>query len=178
MNRLQWIWERSTHTLGYSAITLLFLTALTIIIEAVGIYPRQQRVAALNQDVEKASRTLERAQLARPAAMAAEKLLPPLSGLNADLATLHKLAGDNGLLLQKADYQLGREGSYWRYQVNSEGEFSYPAVSQFVGAALTLLPHLALDNLSLSRASADNGRPTLELGLSFYFADNDRAGQP
>lgn len=178
MNRLQWIWERRTQNVGYSTMTLLFLAALLLVIELAGISPREQRLAELTQEVNKVSHTLEQVQSSRPTAVATETPLPPISGLNNDLATLHKLARDNGLQLQKADYQLSREGNHWRYQVKNEGEFSYPAVSHFVGAALAKLPHLALDNLSLSRADTDNGKPTVELGLSFYFSANGTAAQP
>ena len=171
MSRWQWLWQRGTQRMTYAALTAAFLVGMLLVLQLVGIAPRQALVVAQETELEQLARALEEAPRATLPDGNAPEALPPLSTLTNSLAALHKLARAEGVILGQADYQLTQEGElYWRYRITSEGEFAYPAILRMLDKGMKAMPNLSLDSLEIDRSTADIGRPTTKFGVSLYFA--------
>lgn len=185
MKRTQWLIARTGQRLDHVALTLLFLLGLWLIIHFMGTLPRIEAVTSEADDLLRLQTQL--AQVSRvtdPAnanshVKSNDKQLPDRKAISSELALLHELAGKAGLRLDQADYDLQKEGSsYWRYRMESEGEFSYPALRQFLKNAFTRLPNLALDNLDIERDTINNGQPRIKLSLSLYYVESVKGAAP
>lgn len=174
MKRLRWTAMRLGQNLDHLTMTVLFLAGLVMVLQFAGVTPRLQLLENRQHETAQVEARLDHAQVKAHQAIEPDSHEPPsVSRLSSDLALLHKLARENNVPLLKADYQLNREGGpYLRYRMDSEGQFSYPDFRRFLGLALEKLPHLALDNIAISRDNSDSNKPTVKLAMSLYFTGN------
>lgn len=171
MRYSQWLWQRGTQRFSHLALTGVFLVGLLLVLQLMGIAPRQALVAARQAELEQLSRRLDEAQRHPLPASNGMDELPPFSSLTSSLATLHKLGRGEGIILAQVDYQLAQEGdSYWRYRITSQGEFTYPAVLRMLDKSMRALPNLSLDSMEIDRSTTNVGSPTTKIGMSLYFS--------
>lgn len=177
MKRWQWWAARGADKFNHAGMTLLFLLGLCLVLQTMGVQPRETAVAESAASLSQLQGQLQQIPN-RPVASApdaAAKTLPSTKNLVGELKQLHGLANKAGLNFSQADYEMQREGQkHWRYRMESEGEFSYPATKQFLREAFTQLPNLTLDNLDIERDNTNNGIPRVRLSLSLYYADEVR----
>lgn len=119
----------------------------------------------------------ERARLAAvvPSAAApgaaAAAAATPIDKLPDVLKQLQALAGDSGLVVERATYLLKARDATRRLEVSLPLVGGYPAIRGYLRVALTLAPAASLDELSLQRPLASASGVTGQVRLSYLFVE-------
>ncbi|NML44477.1 hypothetical protein HHL11_11995 [Ramlibacter sp. G-1-2-2] len=155
-------WRRAVRAIGYSgpAALLLLLVALGVALWLPRLHRELQRTQAEVSDRTARLRTHGAVPLREPSGE--ERLAQYIEGfplptqMAADLGAIYASAGRNRLDLPKGDYQLKAEpGSpFVTYVVTLPVHAEYAPVKAFAANVLLELPHASLDELRLSRDSA------------------------
>lgn len=91
------------------------------------------------------------------------------------LAKLYAIGHATGVELQSATYRSERAGRIERYQIVLPVSGSYAQMREFVDRALTEIPVLSLDQMSLKRESRRAGAVQAELKLTLHMVAKDPA---
>ncbi len=175
MNRLLLIgWQLALRRLGYAGLSSLVLLALGAV--TVVWMPQVSRHA----EAMRASLAAQASALARQGPPArrpssGEQLVefmarfPPLTQCSSDLGAVFAIAGRHNVVLAKGDYQLKTEPntSLVSYSVTFPVRNEYAALKSFTADVLEAMPHVALDELRMSRA--DSGSGALDSLVRFTF---------
>ena len=155
-------WRRAVRAMGYSgpAALLLLLLALGVALWLPRIYRELERTQAEVSD--RASRLRARGAVSLPEPSGEERLeqyieaFPLPTRMAADLGAIYASAGRHKLDLPKGEYQLKAEpGSpFLTYVVTLPVHAEYGLVKAFAANVLLDLPHASLDELRLSRKTA------------------------
>lgn len=169
MKQLHWTLVRAAEWLGGAGMAALLLAVALAAYLPLGLWPVQQRLAALEQ-----------APRAVPRAVAAQPPLPPARAFLASFPSSDALAGELQQLFDiAAQYQLdlGEVSYKWerrrserlqRYQVSFTLDAPYPDARAFLADVLAALPHAALDQLSFNRDSVQTDSVQTSVRLTLY----------
>jgi hypothetical protein len=156
-------WRRAVRAIGYTgpAALLLLLVAVAIALWLPRLHRDLQRTQAEVSD--RTARLRTRGAVPLPEPSGEERLaqyieaFPMPTQMAADLGAIYASAGRNKLALAKGEYQLKAEpGSpFVTYVVTLPVHGEYGIVKAFAANVLRDLPHASLDELRLSRDTAE-----------------------
>ena len=175
MNRLLLIgWQLALRRLGYTGLSSLVLLALAAVTLAwMPQMSRQAESIRTSLDVQASTVARQGPPARRPTS--GEQLVefmsrfPPLTQCSSDLGAVFAIAGRHKVVLAKGDYQLKAEPntSLVSYSVTFPVRNEYAALKAFTADILEAMPHVALDELRMSRA--DSGSGALDSLVRFTF---------
>jgi hypothetical protein len=155
------------HDLGTTGLMALLLLACALAFTALFVQPLQEK----NRKLQSA---LARVQPGAPAGNAAEKLgeLYQYLGKNEAttdwLARLYAIGKATGVDLNSASYRSEQAGRFERYQIVLPLTGSYAQMRDFLKRALTEIPVLSLDQITLKRESRRDDAVQAELRLTLH----------
>ncbi|MHB0975272.1 MAG: GspMb/PilO family protein [Thiobacillus sp.] len=128
------------------------------------IHAQRARMASLRQAA------LTREATPAPAPLNPQALLPPTGEASRLVGELERLARSHGLALPRGQYSVSPLAgtTLQRWQLVLPVEASYPALHDFLAAALERLPNLTLDELKLKRDRIESAELQAELRLSLF----------
>ncbi len=96
--------------------------------------------------------------------------LPPASGAEQAVKTIHEAARDKGVSIHQGEYRMTREGSgpLIRYQLTLPVRGTYPQFRTWLGAVMNGLPSLALEEMNLKRDDAAQGEIVARVRLTLF----------
>jgi hypothetical protein len=171
--RLRWLWQQALVMCGRRGLAGLGLMIASALFHAAVISQLQAQVSVLKAELSSPhGRQGENARSAveqHPVAQL-EKFYRffPADGTLADqLARLHAIGDANGLALQQAEYRTGDERGprLGQYRISVPVTATYPSLKRFLAAALTEMPNLSLDQISMQRRRV--GDATVDVQLQF-----------
>lgn len=95
--------------------------------------------------------------------------LPARQTALASLKQLQRLADENGLVIDSAQYRFEKEGKLPRYRLSLPVIGTYPDIRAFLSQAMRQFPHLALESLRISREEPGMEEVDADMQLAFYF---------
>jgi len=155
------------HELGTSGLVALALLAGALIFMALVVQPLQEKNRHLQS-------TLARLQPSAPAGNAGEKLGELYQYLGKSeqttdwLAKLYAIGKATGVELKSASYKSEQTGRLERYQILLPLTGSYAQMRDFLKRALTEIPVLSLDQITLKRESRRDDAVQAELRLTLH----------
>ena len=160
--------------LGGAGIAALALIGIALAVSVLVLSPLEERSASLKASLASHSQAAASAQPLR----SGEKLATVYEYLGREegttdwLAKLHGIGQATGVGLQAADYRAqpaGKNGSrIERFEIVMPAQGTYPQLREFIARALSEIPVLSLDQLSIKRESHDDGQVNAELRLTLH----------
>lgn len=151
---------------------LAMLAAAGIVYLAM-VLPGIREIAALKTAL---SRMRSHPTLSRQYAPAEELALfydffPAREALPEQLRTVHRLAADKELAIERVDYKLTRIAGtpLWRYQMSFPLNTDYATLRHYMADILLALPNAALEDVELQRADSDAELLEEKIGLVLFF---------
>ena len=155
--RLDWHIRQGLRQLGWQGMAAVLMLVAAATLGAVDRLALQPRLTTMqNQPVTVAS-----------SAETAAKL-PDMNQTAALPGWLQKTAGEAGLTLNQAQYDLEADGATLRYRAVLPLVGNYPALRSFLASTLNQYPNAALETLQLKRESALDEVLQIRLVLAFH----------
>ena len=162
---------RLPHELGALGLGALLLLAAVAMFHFAVTGPMRERNAELQARVAGQASAAQ----ARPAASTPAKVAAVYDFLRKDeqatdwLAKLHGIGTATGVQLKSASYRTQpTEGRIVRYEIVLPVAGSYPQIREFLKRSLAEIPVLSVDQLTLKRASRDDGAVQAELRMTLH----------
>lgn len=159
--------------LGTAGVAALGLLSVALVLNLFVLSPLEERSQSL-----KATLAAQAAKSGAQPARSGEKLAGVYDFLGREeattdwLAKLHAIGQATGVALQSAAYkaQPPAEGGsrIERFEIVMPAAGTYPQLRQFIGRALSEIPVLSLDQLSIKRESRDDGEVHAELRMTLH----------
>ncbi len=175
MKRLHWVMKQIVDALG-----LLGLAGAAMGIVAISIYfgsiqPGLREIASLKKDLTSMRSHPEINRHYAPAEELAMfyDFFPKRDALAEQLRTIHHLAADQELSVDRVDYKLTRIAGtpLWRYQITLPLNTDYGSLRHFIADVLKALPNAALEDIELEREHADAELLEEKIGLVLFFRE-------
>ena len=167
---LRWFYRRALRRVGWEGVAGVALLMVCGIFALTGLLPSTARIAQL-QDGGSASRPIGATD---PAVQLDRfyRIFDREERLTDWLAKLYQIGAATGVTLQQADYRM-RDSQALRliqYQIALPVTASYPQLKQFLGRALTEIPGLSLDAVTLQRQAIGDATVDAQLQFTLYLS--------
>ncbi len=133
--------------------------------------PVADEVQQLQSDVDAArARAAKTPRIVAVDPLAALRDVPTRTQIPAMLGLLLKQADDAKLSIDTAKYEISttKAGALVRYKISFPIDGPYPKVRQFIDAALTAMPALAIEDLSITRKSIADEEIEAQLRMTIF----------
>lgn len=176
MIRLRWLWQRALETCGRRGLAGLGLMIASALFHSAIMSPLQAQVSVLKEELSSPHRRQgEGARSAvdqEPAAQLEKfyRFFPADGTLGNQLARLHAIGDANGLALRQAEYRTGEERGprLGQYRISVPVTATYPSMKRFLAAALTEMPNLSLDQISMQRRRVGDATVAVQLEFTLF----------
>lgn len=93
--------------------------------------------------------------------------------------TLISIAGDNGLMLNQAEYKSAydKNGLFYTYQIILPVKGTYPAIRRFISQSLSVIPFASMDELQFKRDSITSANMEAKLRLTLFLRAPNMSSQ-
>ena len=174
---LKRLWLRLTRSVGYPGVA-----GIALLIPALALaawLPRlqhdtQEMASSIDAKARAAARRLQAAPRALSEADIARDFVggfPLLAQNSADLETLFTAASARHIVLLKGEYQLKTEpqAPFMMYTATYPVRGDYATLKDFSADVLTALPHVAMDELRLTRDGVANNALDATVRFTFFY---------
>lgn len=170
VSQVQWRWRaaRGLSSLGRTGWLGLAALLVSIAIAIITFPAMVQRLDRLQQDA------LAERQRRAAAGYTAEAALPRLlaaAGTSGEfVAAVHTLAANDGIIIERIDYQLLRETGkpVLQYRADLTAQASYLKLRSWIDAVLRERPSVALDELVFERPNPDTTEVTARIRFTHF----------
>ena len=176
MNRLRWIGLGMLDALGWPGAMALALLGLLAVAYLVGVYPLEQRRAALKSAaaLTESARTQRVPHSLDPQAELAQfRAFFGGAALEERLKAIHDAAKATELNIKRVEYRMleERRSELRQYQIVMPVAASYPHIRQFVSLALAKVPAMSLDHIGFQRKKIGDATVEAELRFTLFLAE-------
>ena len=154
--------------LGMAGLALLIGAGLFLVLVQQPLQDKRDRLASALE--RQAGRAAGQNGSAGEKLAALSRLLEPKEGTTDALAKLYAIGQATGVVLQSGSYRESRAGSVERYEIKLPVAGSYGQIRDFLKRALTEIPTLSLDQISLKRENRNEGAVHAGLQLTLHRA--------
>jgi hypothetical protein len=176
MKRWQWSLQELAAKLGLPGLAGIALLIAAAVVLLGAVQPGMRDIASLKADL---ASSRSQPQLGRKYAPAEELALfydffPKRDILTTQLRTVHQLAADEEVAIERVDYKLSRIAGtpLWRYQIIFPLITDYATLRRYVASVLKALPNAALEDIELQRTDADAEVLDAKISLALYFRES------
>jgi Tfp pilus assembly protein PilO len=171
MNALRWHLNQWARRLGTAGLTGLALLAIALLLQVTQVGSLKQSISAQHARLATLRMAADTHDIVpAPVPFNPLALLPPTSEASHLIGELQHLAQAEGLELPRGQYSMSplTGTSLRRWQLVFPVEATYPALHDFIAAALERQPNLTLDELKLKRDRIDTEDLHAELRMSLF----------
>jgi len=176
MKRWKWQLGQIAQTLGVTGLAgiLMLLTAGFLYLGS--ILPAQQEITRIKHELSSlhSHPQTERHYAPEETLALFYDFFPARPRLNEQLRTIHQLAADKGLAIERVDYRLSHIAGtpLWRYQMSFPLNTDYVTLRHYLADVLQALPNAALEDVDLQRADADAELLEEKIGLVLFLRES------
>lgn len=167
---------------GQPGLVGIALMVAAVALAASVVLPQQERIAKLEQDIERTRRAPPAIEIAPPETpeVKVEKFyrnLPQLTTTPDWLQKVFDAASINGVVLEQGEYILlsNPNAKLEEYRIIFPLKGAYPQLRKFTAAALEAVPALALESLLFKREKIADGSVDAKITFLLYLEEPDEA---
>jgi Tfp pilus assembly protein PilO len=175
MTRWQWTAQRLAAAVGIPGLIglLLLVSGISLYFTAIQTGAREvdqlkQQLAGMRSHPQTVRQYAPEEELAM-----FYDFFPKREALAEQLRTLHHLAVDQDLLIERIDYKLSSIQStpLWRYQISFPLNTDYTTLRHYVADVLKALPNAALETIDMQRDDADAELLEEKIGIVLFYRE-------